>query len=480
MAPPDEGSVDHTPPREACGVFGVYAPGRPVAHLTYDGLYALQHRGQESAGMAVSDGRNIVVVKDMGLVTNVFNEYKLAGLQGQLAAGHTRYSTTGSSTWHNAQPAYRFVGSTAFALGHNGNLTNTEALVEDAGMLPGLVTSDSDLIAELLARHLEANEQDTLVEALQRVLPTLEGAFSLVFIDHDRLIGVRDPNGFRPLCLGRLDGGWVLASETPALDIVGAQFVRDVEPGEVLVIEASGQRSLQPFAVERIDPTLCIFEFVYLARPDSRLYGQELHESRQHMGELLAKQAPVAADMVMGVPDSAIPAAEGYARVSGIPYGQGLVKNRYIGRTFIAPDQQARDQGVRRKLNPLRGNIEGKRLVVVDDSIVRGTTTGAVVNMLRDTGAIEVHLRICSPPYRWPCFYGLDTGTRGELIAANLEIDEICEYVGADSLAYLELGALKEAIGVPGAGFCTACLTGDYPVEVPITLSKGVLERAGG
>jgi amidophosphoribosyltransferase len=476
----EEGGVDHTPPREACGVFGVYGPGLPVAHLTYDGLYALQHRGQESAGMAVSDGHTMVVVKDMGLVTNVFNEYKLAGLQGHVAAGHTRYSTTGSSTWHNAQPVYRPMGDGGFALGHNGNLTNTAALAAEAGMLPGVVTSDSDLIAELLSRHLDGRPEDTLVDALEAVLPTLHGAFSLVVIDDDRLIGVRDPNGFRPLCLGRLDRGWVLASETPALDIVGAHFVREVEPGELLVIDAGGQRSVRPFPAGMINPTLCLFEFVYLARPDSKLYGHELHGSRERMGELLAEQAPVSADMVMGVPDSAIPAAEGYARRSGIPYGQGLVKNRYIGRTFIAPDQEQRDRSVRRKLNPLRGNIEGKRLVVVDDSIVRGTTTRAVVRMLREAGAKEIHLRICSPPYRWPCFYGLDTGTRSELIAANLEVGEICEYVGADSLAYLELDALKQAVGAPPAGFCTACLTGDYPVPVPGNLSKSVLEPSRG
>jgi amidophosphoribosyltransferase len=476
----DSGAVDHTPPREACGVFGVYAPGQSVAHITFDGLYALQHRGQESAGMAVSDGDDIVIVKDMGLVTNVFNEYKLAGLQGHLATGHTRYSTTGSSTWHNAQPVYRSLATTAFALGHNGNLTNTEALAAEAGMLPGVATSDSDLIAELLARHLSANPADTLVDALEVVLPSLEGAFSLVLIDHNRLVGVRDPNGFRPLCLGKLAGGWVLASESPALDVIGAHFVREIQPGELVAIGANGQESRHPFPEKRVDPKLCLFEFVYLARPDSLLYGKEVHGARQRMGELLAEQAPVPADMVMGVPDSGIPAAEGYARRSGIPYGQGLVKNRYIGRTFIAPDQRQRDQGVRRKLNPLRENILGKRLVVVDDSIVRGTTTRAMVRMLRDSGAAEVHLRISSPPYRWPCFYGLDTGTRSELIAANLEVGEIRDYVGADSLVYLELSALKAAIGVPGAGFCTACLTGDYPVDVPLTLSKGVLERAGG
>ena len=464
-------------PREACGVFGVFAPGRPVAYLVYDGLYALQHRGQESAGMAVSDGNEIVVVKDMGLVTNVFNDYKLAGLDGHIAIGHTRYSTAGSSTWHNAQPVYRSLEGVSFALGHNGNLTNVERLAAEASMLPGVVSKDSDLIAELLARSLEANPGTDLTDALDEVLPRLEGAFSLVLLDQNRLIGVRDPNGFRPLCLGRIDRGWVLASETPALDIVGAHFVRELDPGEVLVIDADGHHGLQVFPPERIHPSLCIFEFVYLARPDSRLYGKELHGVRERMGELLATQSPVGADMVMGVPDSAIPAAEGYARQSGIPYGQGLVKNRYIGRTFISPDQRLRDQGVRRKLNPLRSSIAGKRLIVVDDSIVRGTTTRAVVAMLREAGAAEVHLRITSPPYRWPCFYGLDTGTRAELIAANMEVGEICDYVGADSLAYLSLDALVAAIGVPGAGFCTACLTGAYPVDVPVALSNAREEK---
>ena len=471
--------TDGEHPREACGVFGVYAPGQPVAHLTYDGLYALQHRGQESAGMAVADGSDIVVIKDMGLVANVFNEYKLASLQGHVAAGHTRYSTSGSSTWHNAQPVYRFVNATGFALGHNGNLTNTASLAEAAGMLPGTAGSDSDLIAELLARHLESQPEDDLVAALHGVLPTLEGAFSLVLVDHDRLIGVRDPNGFRPLCLGRLDdGGYVLASETPALDVVGAEFVRELRPGEMLIIDGDLE-SRDPFPPDRVDPRLCIFEFVYLARPDTRLYGVELHGVRRRMGELLAAQAPVAADMVMGVPDSAIPAAEGYAQASGIPYGQGLVKNRYIGRTFIAPHQWERDQGVRRKLNPLRGTIAGKRLVVVDDSIVRGTTTRAVVRMLRDAGATAVHLRITSPPYRWPCYYGLDTGTPDELIAARLDVDEIRDYVGADSLAFLSIEALKMSIGVPGAGFCTACLTGEYPVEVQDAQVEAVLSPSG-
>ena len=305
----------------------------------------------------------------------------------------------------------------------------------------------------------------------------MQGAFSLVLADQSQLVGRRDPNGFRPLCLGKLDDGWVLASESPALDITGAHFVREVEPGEVLVINADGCRSFRPWPPERIQPTLCLFEFVYLARPDSRLYGQELHGARVRMGELLAEQAPVTADIVVGVPDSGMPAAEGYSRRSGIPYGHGLVKNRYIGRTFINPDPGQRALGVRRKLNPLKEAITGKRLIVVDDSIVRGTTTRAMVAMLREAGAREIHLRISSPPYRWPCFYGLDTGARTELVAADLEVGEICDYIGADSLAYLSLEALKKATGVPGAGFCDACLTGNYPVPVSPRLSKTVLEQ---
>jgi amidophosphoribosyltransferase len=471
-------SVDHTPPREACGVFGIYAPGRIAAPLVYDGLYALQHRGQESAGMAASDGTQVFIMKDMGLVNTVFNdEYKLAGLPGYLAIGHTRYSTTGASTWHNAQPVYRGVGNTSFALGHNGNLTNTHAIADHIGMLPGMVTNDSDLIAELVARHLESNPGSQLADALKTVLPQLEGAFSLVLMDHDHLVGVRDPNGFRPLCLGRLDdGGWVLASETPALDVIGARFIRELEAGEVLVLGADAPVSIHPFAPERIDHRLCIFEFVYLARPDSQLYGTEVYSARDRMGEALADLAPAVADLVVGVPDSGLPAAHGYARRSGIPYGEGLVKNRYIGRTFIAPDQRQRANGVRRKLNPLRQNIAGKRLVVVDDSIVRGTTTKAMVAMLREAGAAEVHLRISSPPYRWPCYYGLDTGDQSELIAARLGIPEICDFIGADSLAYLDIDALRAAIGVEGGGFCTACATGDYPVAIPVELSKGLLE----
>jgi amidophosphoribosyltransferase len=489
---PDDGDADH--PKEACGVFAVHAPGQSVAHLTYLGLFALQHRGQEAAGMAVSDGEQLTVVKDQGLVASVFDDRTLAGLVGHLAIGHCRYSTTGSSTWRNAQPAYRSVGEHMFALGHNGNLVNTEALAKEAGMLEGTVTSDSDLVAELIAAELVRADAVPLVEtarsdlettvrpgagleqAVASVVPQLEGAFSLVIMDENRAIGVRDPKGFRPLCLGRLDEGWVLTSETPALDIVGADFVRELEPGEMVVIDDDGVRSLHPFGADAADPHLCLFEFVYFARPDSHLYGQSVHQARIRMGEQLAQQAPVEADMVMGVPESGVPAAEGFARASGTPFGQGLVKNRYVGRSFIAPNQDMRARAVRMKLNPLRENIAGKRLVVVDDSIVRGTTQRQLVRMLREAGAREVHLRITSPPVTWSCFYGIDTGDRSELLARSLDVDHIREYLNADSLAYLALDRLIAATGAPDAGFCDACFTGHYPVEVPLTLRKHVLE----
>jgi amidophosphoribosyltransferase len=490
--------------KEACGVFGVYAPGKAVAQLTFDGMFALQHRGQESAGMAVSDGETITVVRDMGLVTTVFDERTISCLPGALAIGHTRYSTTGASEWRNAQPVFRAGGRAGFALGHNGNLTNTAALAEQAGMLPGVVASDSDLVAELLALRFPAPApweaapadagsdgdldvaagvgegldapDDALEDALREVLPMLEGAFSFVLVDATHLVGVRDPAGLRPLCLGRLGPpeapeGWVLGSETPALDIVGAAFVREIEPGEMVVVDSKGVRSEQLFPAERVDPHLCIFEFVYFARPDSRLYGREVHSTRRRMGELLASQAPVDADLVMGVPESGVPAAEGYARASGIPHGQGLVKNRYIGRTFITPGQDARALGVRRKLNPLRENIAGRRIIVVDDSIVRGTTQRAVVRMLREAGALEVHLRISSPPLAWPCFYGIDIPDRDQLVAAQHTVPEIAEFLNVDSLEYLSLANLVKAIDAPGAGFCAACLTGEYPVPIPVELA---------
>ncbi|MGY6500069.1 MAG: amidophosphoribosyltransferase [Acidimicrobiales bacterium] len=482
--PADDVDVDpdDDTPKEACGVFGVYAPGKPVAHLTYLGLFALQHRGQESAGMAVSDGSSITVVKEMGLVANAFDERMLAALDGHLAIGHTRYSTTGSSVWRNSQPSYRDVGGIGFALGHNGNLVNTAALAAEAGMLPGAVASDTDVVAELLANEIgRQGASGSLETALLEILPRLDGAFSLTINDANKLFGVRDPNGFRPLCLGRLDNGWVLASESPALDILGAVFIRELDPGEMVVIDETGPRSVFPFADERIDPKLCLMEFVYFSRPDARLYGRSVHQARIHMGEQLAEQMPVEADMVMGVPETALPAAEGYALRSGIPFGQGLVKNRYIGRTFIAPSQEMRAQAVRMKLNPLRENIAGKRLVVIDDSVVRGTTTRAMVKMLREAGAAEVHLRISSPPYRWPCFYGMDTGTRGELLAANLTVEEIRDYLDVDTMAYLSVDRLLTAVddaGTGQAGFCDACFTGAYPIEIPVALGHTVLDIA--
>ncbi|MBM3671474.1 MAG: amidophosphoribosyltransferase [Actinobacteria bacterium] len=471
----------------ACGIFGVYAPGAPVAHLTYLGLYALQHRGQESAGIAVSDGEMITVVKDMGLVTQVFDERRLAPLEGHLAIGHNRYSTTGSSTWRNAQPVYRSVGDAGFALGHNGNLTNVIDLAEGLGMLPGLEgasaevdsTTDSALVAELIAKEYTAHPRSDgrdLEVALEKVLPRLAGGFSFVLMDDARLIGVRDRHGFWPLVLGRVEGGWVLASETAALDIVGAHFVREVEPGEMVVIDASGMREHR-FAEP--DPKLCLFEFVYFARPDTYLYGRSVHAARQRMGEELARQAPVEGDMVMPVPESGIPAAQGYARASGIPYGDGLVKNRYVGRTFIQPSAQLRRGGVRMKLNPLRENIRGKRLIVVDDSIVRGTTTRQVVAMLREAGAEEVHFRVSSPPYKWPCFYGMDTGRRSELLAADMAVGEIKDFLQVDSLSYLELDRVITSTGAPSDSFCTACLSGHYTVGVPdLADAKLVLEKS--
>jgi len=472
---------DDDTPKEACGVFGVYAPGQAVSHLTYLGLYALQHRGQEAAGMAVSDGSTITVVKETGLVSNAFDDRTLAALTGHLAIGHTRYSTTGSSVWHNAQPVYRDVGAHTVAIAHNGNLVNTAELAEQLGMIPGTVSSDSDVMAELLASELAKNPEESsdhraLERAMLVILPQLRGAFSVVAMDEGHVVGVRDPNGFRPLCLGKLDNGWVLASESPALDVVGAHFVRELEPGEMIVIDATGYRSVRAFDASLVNPKLCLFEFVYFARPDSRLYNQSVHQARVRMGEQLADQAPAEADMVMGVPESGIPAAEGFARRSGIPFGQGLVKNRYIGRTFIAPNQAMRALGVRMKLNPLRDNIAGRRLIVVDDSIVRGTTTRAMVSMLREAGAAEIHMRVSSPPYKWPCFYGMDTGNRGELLAANMSVDEIREYLNVDSLAYLNLDRLLTATGATGAGFCDACLTGNYPVAIPEAAGKHVLE----
>ena len=487
--------ADH--PREACGVFGVWAPGEQVANLVFYGLYALQHRGQESAGMAVADGRGVLVYKEMGLVSQVFDEPTLATLQGHLAIGHTRYSTTGSSRWENAQPAFKTnAAGGGIALAHNGNLTNTAALAEslrpsgpDGAAARRRPSSDTDVMAELLAREADLS----LEEAIVRTMPRLEGAFSLVIMDERTLYGVRDRHGVRPLCIGKLPGGWVIASETAALDIVGATLVREVEPGEVVAIDEKGLRARR-FAPP--DPRLCVFEHVYLARADSTLAGQSVHQVRRALGAALAVEAPVEGDLVIPVPDTAWSAAAGYAEASGIPFGEGLMKNRYVGRTFIQPSQTMRQLGIRIKLNPLREAIRGLRLVVVDDSIVRGNTTKAIVAMLREAGAREVHVRITSPPVRWPCFYGIDMPTRAELVASDLLTDEVASYVGADSLGYLSLEALTDTAagpgeepGGPGAhgaeggsprldkGLCTACFTGSYPIPVQaLVQGKELLE----
>jgi amidophosphoribosyltransferase len=459
--------------KEACGVVGIVAPGRNVAHLCYDALFALQHRGQESAGMATFQNQQITVVKDNGLVSHVFAESTLRALAGSLVIGHTRYSTSGSANWTAAQPVYRSSGASGFALAHNGNLTNTTALAESVGVLFTSMLSDSDLVAELLAREVDTGA--TLREALALVLNRVEGAFSMVILEANEVHAVRDPYGFRPLCLGRLGTddateGWVVASESPALDAVGATFVREIAPGEMVSITKEGLTSRQLLEPAGEKQRLCIFEFVYFARPDAYLMGHQVHTTRRRMGELLAGQSSVEADLVMGVPDSGVPAAEGYAKASGIPFGYGLVKNRYIGRTFIAPDQSERTASVKRKLNPLRENIEGQRLIVVDDSIVRGTTTKALVGMLRDAGAKEVHLRISSPPFMWPCYYGIDTPNRDELLAANHSIPEMNEFIGSDSLEFITLANLRAAIQLNGE-CCDACLTGAYPAPTPVAIS---------
>lgn len=462
-------------PGEACGVFGIYLPGHAVSTTIYFGLFALQHRGQESAGIATSDGSTVTVVKDQGLVAQVFRPADLAALDGHLGIGHVRYSTTGSSSWDNAQPVHRQVGQTSVALGHNGNLTNAGQLAAEFGLTS--CGSDSALMLELISRLIDDERSDSrgLEHALLAALPRLQGAFSVVAMDQGRLIGLRDPNGFRPLSLGRLgEKGWVIASETAAFDLVGATFVRDLEPGEMVVIDAAGLRSLQPFGESRSN--LCVFEFVYFSRPDSRLLGSNVFAARQQMGRQLATEHPVEADVVVPVPESGIPAAQGFSETTSIPYADGLVKNRYVGRTFIEPDQLLRDQGIRLKLNPIPSTFADRRVVLVDDSIVRGSTTRQLVEMIRATGAREIHLRISSPPYRWPCFYGMDTSDRSTLLAARLSVEEIATFLGVDSLGYLSLDGIISSTGAPIDGFCTACLSGDYPTDISNAGGKHLLE----
>ncbi len=457
-------------PKEECGLFGVWAPGEEVARLTYFGLFALQHRGQESAGIAVSDGRNLLVYKDLGLVSQVFSEATLATLQGDLGMGHNRYSTTGSTTWENAQPAFKTDGTRSLALGHNGNLVNTAQLAELAGRSGG-ATTDTDLVATLMARRIDAG----LETAAMEVLPTLQGAFCFVMVDERSVYAARDPYGLRPMSLGRLPGGFVVASETCALDIVGATYIRDVEPGELIRIDDRGLETFR-FA-ESARRALCIFEFVYLARADSRLNGRTVHEVRRELGRRLAEEAPTDADLVIPVPDTGHSAAQGYAEVSSIPYGEGLMKNRYVGRTFIQPSQSLRERGVKLKLNPIPDAIRGKRLVVIDDSIVRGTTTRQIVQALREAGAAEIHTRITCPPIKWPCFYGIDMSTRSELVASDLSVEEVRAFVGADSLGYLSMDGMVAATGSPKGDFCRACFDGEYPVPIPDHAGKFLLER---
>jgi amidophosphoribosyltransferase len=455
-----------------CGVFGIRAPERDVARVTFFGLFALQHRGQESAGIAVSDRGRLTVLRDMGLVTQVFDERKLHGLRGEAAIGHTRYSTTGSTHWANAQPLIQRGRGRTVALGHNGNLVNAAELREElaADGITLSTTSDTEVIAALLA-----NDTGPLEDAVAGAMARLQGAFSVVALAHDKLIGFRDPFGFRPLCLGRSDDGdWILASETCALDLVGAELEREIEPGELVLIDDKGVHSRQ--AVEPTRRALCIFEFFYLARPDSRLEGIEVHGARIRMGERLAAEAPVDADLVMPIPDSGTPAAIGFSRASGIPFSEGLIKNRYVGRTFIQPDQGLREQGVKLKFNPL-GEVAGKRIVAVDDSIVRGNTTRKIVRMLFEAGAAEVHIRVSAPPVISQCYYGIDFADEDELIASSRTIEEIREHIGATTLAYISLEGLQESTRRPESELCRACLTRDYPTAVPREGAKLRFER---
>jgi len=450
-----------------CGVFGIRSARRDVARVAYFGLFAQQHRGQESAGIAVSDNGRLTVLRDMGLVSQVFDEQNLSGLRGDAAIAHTRYSTTGSTQWANAQPLLHHGRARTVAFGHNGNLINAPALraqlAEDGVALSS--TSDSEVIAALIARGAGSID-DAVADTMSR----LEGAYSAVALSEGALVAFRDPFGFRPLVLGRLDGEWVVASETCALDLVGGVYEREVAPGELVVVDENGLRSLQ--AVEQpAHGALCIFEFFYLARPDTRLEGVEVHAARVRMGERLAAEAPVEADLVLPIPESGIPAAVGFSRASGIPFSEGLIKNRYVARTFIQPDQELRRLGARLKYHPV-GEVAGKRVVAVDDSIVRGNTTRQIVQMLFDSGAAEVHVRVSSPPVIGQCFYGIDLADPAEMIASTKSVDEVRESIGATSLAYLSLEGLEQSTRRPSSQLCRACLTRDYPTEVPAEAAK--------
>lgn len=460
-------------PKEECGLFGIYGHGIDVARIIYYGLYALQHRGQESAGITVSDGENFDLHKDMGLVPEVFNENILDSMKGHIGIGHVRYSTTGSSLVINAQPmTFRYLKG-MISLAHNGNLTNASEIRHMLGVSGSVfqTTTDSEVICNLIAKY----GQGSLEEAIMKTMIDIKGAYSLLVMTENKMIGVRDPHGVRPLCIGKLNGAYVLASETCALDTVGAEFIRDVEPGEIIIIDKNGLKSIQ--TIKDPKQAFCIFEFVYLARPDTNFGGRNVTLVRREMGRQLASEYQIDADIVIPVPDSGIAGALGYAEASGIPYQEGLMKNRYIGRTFIQPQQKMREIAVRLKLNPIQGILEGKKVVVVDDSIVRGTTSKKIVKMLRDAGAKEVHMLVSSPPIHYPCYYGIDTSERNQLIAAKHTLEEIRDYIGADGLHYLSIDGLVKATGLPSENFCTACFTGDYAIEIPQEVGKYSLEE---
>ncbi len=459
---------------EACGVFGIYAPGEDVARLTFFAIFALQHRGQESSGIATADGQKINIFADMGLVSQVFDEGSLSRLKGHIAIGHNRYSTAGSSRIFNVQPLLVGHGDQMLAVAHNGNITNAEALQRELSDKGYIFRTSTD--TEVAANLILSAPQRSLVEKIRYAMGRLRGAYSLVVLTKDTLYAVRDPLGVRPLCLGTVNGGgWVVASETCALDHIGARCQREIEPGEIVVVNENGVESHTQQGGKK---AACIFEYIYFARPDSVIDGRLLYSARQAMGAGLAEEHPVAADLMVGVPDSATSAGAGFALKSGIPPAEGLVKNRYVGRTFIQPVQRIRDLGVKLKFNPLNSVLEGKRVVLVDDSIVRGTTTPQVIKLLRRGGASEVHMRVCAPPIRYPCFFGVDMATRNELIASRMSIPEIRDYIGADSLGYLSVDGLVKAVGLPKENFCLACFTGRYPIPVQLEMDKLALEGA--
>lgn len=461
--------------KEECGVFAIVAPKQDVARLTYFGLFALQHRGQESAGIAITNNKHMVCYKDMGLVTQAFSEKILNMLKGDMAIGHVRYSTTGSSVVRNAQPI-EIIGKRHVALAHNGNLVNAASLREKYGDegIQFHSSTDSEVIAEIIAN----GKSDNIVDAVKECMDEMQGAYSIVMLANEKIYAFRDPHGVRPLCLGKMNGtGWVLSSETCGLDIVGAELVRDIEPGELIELTADGPKTL--YKKESPRCATCVFEFIYFARPDSYILNQCLYNARVRMGKILAIESPADADVVISVPDSGTPAAIGFAAQSGIPFHEGLVKNRYVGRTFINPDQRIRALGIKMKLNPLRETIEGKRVVLVDDSIVRGTTSSKIIALVKEFGAKEVHMRVSSPPVKHSCFYGIDTAEAEDLIASSLSVENIRGKLGPDSLKYLSVEGLVKATGLPEEKLCMACFTGDYPIPLPprqLKLEKMVFE----